>query len=221
MALDPSSFFDPVALVIVLAGTALATLARSGWHDAVAAIRAAFALVRPNVDADANRAVLARAVSEVRRHGVLRADVPTPPDAALADALDTLIRSGSTGAMQTAFSAARVHRTNMRTRTAAVFEQAGELAPAFGLVGTLFSMTQLAPMAGSDAGAATFGAIATAVLSSLYGVLGAHLVCLPLAEAIVRRGERAETLREKLIDWLAHEVISALPQTRFTLKPAA
>ncbi len=221
MVTDASSLFDPAALAIVLAGTVLATLARTGLRDARAAIRAALNLASRDFDDADNRASLARTVSAVRRHGLLAADVTAPPDPALASALDALVRSGSTGAMQAAQDAARAQRTSDRTRAALVFEQAGELAPAFGLVGTLFSMTQLAPVAGGDASAATFGAIATAVLSSLYGVLGAHLVCLPLAQAIMRRGERAEAARDVLIEWLCQEISGALPQTRLTLRPAA
>ncbi len=221
MLTNPASLFDPSALVIVLAGTALATLMRAGWRKAAAAMWAVLCLARRDFDSDANRAALARTLGAVRRHGMLGAEVTIPPDPALASALDTLIRTGSTGAMHAAHAAAREARTIACARAATVFEQAGELAPAFGLVGTLYSMTQLAPVAGADAGAATFGAIATAVLSTLYGVLAAHLVCLPLAEAIVRKGERAEQAHDALMEWLGTEVAGALPQPRVTLRTVA
>ncbi len=221
MLTDPASLFDPSALAIVLAGTTLATVARAGWRNMGAAIGAALSLARRDFNTDANRAALARTLGAVRRHGMLGAEVTVPPDPALASAIDTLIRTGSTGAMRAAYAAAREARTIACARAATVFEQAGELAPAFGLVGTLYSMTQLAPVAGADAGAATFGAIATAVLSTLYGVLAAHLVCLPLAEAIARNGERAEEARDALIEWLGTEVAGALPQPRVTLRTVA
>ncbi|MEL7446519.1 MAG: hypothetical protein AAGK02_12030, partial [Pseudomonadota bacterium] len=50
--------------------------------------------------------------------------------------------------------------------------------------------------------AATIASLATAVLSTLYGVLSAHLVFLPLAMAIDRQGEHEEQARDRLVEWL-------------------
>jgi chemotaxis protein MotA len=92
-----------------------------------------------------------------------------------------------------------------------VFDYAGELGPVFGLVGTLFAITQLVPGAASAAAVddptiTTLAAVGTAVLSSLYGVLTAHLVCIPVAHAIERKGEREEDARSRLAEWLACEI---------------
>jgi hypothetical protein len=101
-----------------------------------------------------------------------------------------------------------------RVSAAQVFVWAGELAPVFGLIGTLYGFTQLAPASGAGAIAATMGAIATAVLSTLYGALLAHLLCHPLAGAIERHGLARERAREALADWFAEQIAAPPPPLR-------
>jgi len=113
--------------------------------------------------------------------------------------------------MRDVHEAARGDRIDRHARAARVFEQAGELAPVFGLVGTLFAMTQIASGLSIDTGTSAFAAIATAVLSSLYGVLSANLVFLPMAQAIARRSQREEEARADLADWLAEELADVVP----------
>lgn len=221
-----ASLFDPSALVVVVAGTLLATFARVGWSDLILAIRKAAVLPTNAFDAQANRIALARWVRDAQKSGLLSADQPAPPDPVFARALELLIRSGSISAFERVHQEADSQRQTSTSRAAYVFEQAGELAPVFGLVGTLFAMTQIAPSIEGDAGAATFGAIATAVLSSLYGVLTAHLVFLPLASAVVRRAEKEAEAREELVRWFCDEldgVVQGQPASGSltSLKPAA
>jgi chemotaxis protein MotA len=52
-------------------------------------------------------------------------------------------------------------------------------------------------------------AVSTAVLTSLYGALIAHLVCFPLASAIERRGLADDAAREALADWFIAQLGSA------------
>ncbi len=214
-----AALFDPIALTIVLAGTLIATLARSGLGDVSLAGRSLIALIRPGFDEDANRTAIARWARAIKERGVLGAESAMPSDADLALAISALVRTGSINAMQAAQSEASGQRLRERGRAVRVFEQAGELAPVFGLVGTLFSMTQMAPAPDVATGAATdalthsltMGAIATAVLSSLYGVLAAHFLFLPLAHAVARRSQMEDDAREDLMAWLSNEIEDAVP----------
>jgi chemotaxis protein MotA len=76
----------------------------------------------------------------------------------------------------------------------------------FGLIGTLYGLTQLAPGGAGNASLAIMGAVSSAVLTSLYGALLAHLVCHPLASAIERRGAADEHAREALADWFTQQL---------------
>lgn len=221
-----TSLFDPNALTVVLVGTLLATVARAGLSDFGIALRGAAGLLGKAYDADANRTALARWAGDAHRRGMLGADQPDPPDRVLMRALNQLVRTGSITAFKRVHHDAAIPRRSAAARATNVFEQAGELAPVFGLVGTLFAMTQIAPGVGGDPAAATFAAIATAVLSSLYGVLSAHLVFLPLAGAVSRRSDKEAEARDTLVEWFCEEISDLAYEGPAraglsTLKPAA
>ena len=201
-----SSLIDPGAFAIVVAGTTLACAARCGWRDFGAAMREASGLLRRDFDAEANRKALARAISAIRRDGSHRASPPLPPDRALALMLETYLRHGSLEALHRTRRCERALDEARRVTAAQVFVWAGELAPVFGLIGTLYAFTGLAPVRGEDALALTMAGIATAVLSTLYGALLAHLACYPLAGAIERRGLARERERAALAEWFAEQI---------------
>lgn len=218
---DLASLIDPGAFAIVVAGTTLATIARTGWQGCLHAAQTGLGIGQETFDESANRSALARMTVAIRRGGVRGAQEPLPPDRLLARAVDVLVRSGSIRAMQESHAQASAQRAADQARAAAAFEEAGELSPVFGLVGTLFAMTQIAPAAPAEATAATFGAIASAVLSSLYGVLAAHFVYLPIANSIARRSKAEHAARDALLEWLIGEIADVVPITGSALKPAA
>ncbi|UAB78720.1 MotA/TolQ/ExbB proton channel family protein [Erythrobacter sp. SCSIO 43205] len=205
--LEPfTKLLDANALVIVLVGTVLATLARQGWHDFTIAVPAAFGLLSKGFDVDATRAALARTVGEINRLGHLGAEPVDPPDKATTELLNAYIRTGSIEAMLKLARSQRLQREINSVAATRVFENAGELAPVFGLVGTLFAITQLVPDVSASAAETVMGSVAGAVLSTLYGVLSAHLIFYPLARAIERKGDREETERTMLLDWFESEL---------------
>ncbi|WP_086739927.1 MotA/TolQ/ExbB proton channel family protein [Erythrobacter colymbi] len=201
-----SSLFDPGALAIVVAGTVLATVARTGWRDFGEALRSAGGLLRRGFSSEANRKALAQAVSAIQRDGPRRADPMLPPDRALGLMLETYLRHGALEPLASIRRAERALDEARRVNAAQVFGWAGELAPVFGLIGTLYGFTQLTPHPDAAATTTIMAAISTAVLTSLYGALIAHLVCYPVASAIERRGNDDEREREALADWFVAQI---------------
>ncbi len=213
-----SSLLDLGAFGIVVAGTLAACAVRSGWRDFAAALHAASQLLKPGFDAEANRKALAKAIAAIDRQGAHRASPDLPPDRVLAHMVEACLRHFSLEAARNARlteQASSEARCNTAVR---VFTVAGELAPVFGLVGTLVGFTQLGTPSAGEPMASTMAAIATAVLSTLYGALLAHFVCFPLAGAIERRGDFASRQREILGNWFAERVAASLaPQSAKTL----
>ncbi len=197
---------DANALIIVLVGTLLATLARQGWHDFAIAVPAAIGLLAKGFEAHATRSALARTVGEINRLGHLGANPIDPPDGPTTKLLNAYIRSGSIEAMLKLARTQRLKREIRNVAAVKVYENAGELAPVFGLVGTLFAITQLMPDLNASASEIVMSSVAGAVLSTLYGVLSAHLIFYPLARAIERKGDREETERNILLDWFESEL---------------
>lgn len=204
-----SSLFDPGAFTIVVAGTLLACAARCGWLAFGRALHAAAGLTRHSFDPEANRRALALALSAIRQDGLYRVNPAMPPDRALALMLKTFLRHGAVEGAQSARRAERARAAARRLNAAQVFATAGDLAPVFGLIGTLFALTQLDAATGSDATRLTVAAMAAAVLSTLYGALLAHLLFFPLASAIERRGIAEEQAREALADWFIAQLPGA------------
>ncbi|MEM1051693.1 MAG: MotA/TolQ/ExbB proton channel family protein [Pseudomonadota bacterium] len=202
-----TSLLDPMALAIVLIGTVLATLAREGAQDIGLAVTAGLKLGRKGFDAGSTRSALARTVGEINRLGHLGAEPFDPPDIATTKLLNAYIRSGSINAMLELARRQRLERETFSVAAARVYETAGELAPVFGLVGTLFAITQLMPEMQSSSVNIVMASVAGAVLSSLYGVLAAHLLFHPLARAIERRSDREESERSLLLQWFEGELI--------------
>lgn len=202
-----SSLFDPGALAIVVSGTVLATVARCGWREFGAALQAASALTRRGFRREANRKALALAARAIQHDGHHRADPALPPDRMLGLMVETYLRHGALDALASVRRAEGARHEARRASAAQVFVWAGELAPVFGLVGTLYGLTQLAPLGdGVNAATTIMTAVSTAVLTSLYGALIAHLVCFPLASGIERRGVDDARDREALADWFIAQI---------------
>lgn len=221
MAGELSHMIDGAAFAIVCAGTALATATSCGWSALAAAWRELVRLPLVGLDIEANQAALASCARAIQRDGPLRARIALPPDPWLSAHVERFLRARPQEELLSARRAERAERDRTRKLAARTLESAGELAPVFGLVGTLFAITQLPPAPGGDPVQSMLAGIATAVLSTLYGVLLAQFVCIPLARAILRKGEREERQREALIGWFARCLDDTGHAARARVKEAA
>lgn len=205
--MDFSTLIDGPAALIVGGGTLLATVLRSGMKDCRTTLRQVVGLRRQGFDLDHTRAELALQVQEIGRDGLLRAVPHHSGDAEFDEASDALIGQRSVAGLLDAHEAHRSRRLAASERAVRTLAQAAELAPVFGLAGTLISLSQL-PAEGIARGAFA-GSIAMAVTTTLYGLLAANLLLAPLARAIERKAEAEEAQRQEVTDWLAAQVEAA------------
>lgn len=210
--MDLASLLDPASAAIVVTGTALATVLRCGLGNCRAAICALTQLGRKRFDAEGTRAEMAVQVQEIRQDGLLRARPHTFGDRAFNEAADAMIGGRSVKALIATHEAYKARRTEFARRASTTLAQASELAPVFGLAGTLISLSQM-PASGIEQGA--YGdAISMAVLTTLYGLLLANFVLAPLARLIERSAAAEELERDRIIDWLAWQIDRTLPRQR-------
>ncbi len=209
--MDLLSFADSTSAAIVLGGTLVATLLRCGFGDCAQALRALAAALGvtgpPRFDGARVRSRLAVQVQDIHKHGMIGAHPQHFDDPEFDEATDALIGHRSLDALLAAHD---MHRARRQARTAiavGTLAQAAELAPVFGLAGTLISLGKL-PANGLDRGA-YMAAIAMAVHATLYGLIAANLVLAPLARLVERRASREEAERQGLVDWLAHALAPA------------
>lgn len=207
MAFDP--LLDGLSATIVLGGTGLATVLRSGPRELAHTAQALAALFRPRFSAEQAKAGLASQVAAICRDGVLRVSPRHIGDVEFDEATDALIRARSVDPLVERHAAHRRHRLAQSNAAVRTLAQAAELGPVFGMVGTLVSLAGL-PRDGLDP-AALNGAIAMAVVTTLYGLLLANIVLAPLARAIERHAQEEEQARQEVIDWLTSQLSPAMP----------
>jgi chemotaxis protein MotA len=200
---------DGPSAAIVFGGTLVATVLRAGLGDCRYSLVKLAQLGGKRFDADAARAELAQQVQEIRKDGLLRAVPHQYGDREFDEATEALIGARSVSALLAAHEKHKTRRLGESTRAVRTLAQAAELAPVFGLAGTLISLSQL-PQDGLAKGAIG-AAISMAVLTTLYGLLAANLLLAPLARMVERRALAEERARQQLIDWLADQVSDACP----------
>lgn len=215
--MNVQSLIDPTSAAIVMGGTCVATVLRCGLADCRIALECLMALGRKRFNAEQARSELAIHVQAIRRDGLLRAQPHHFEDAELDDAWDGLAETHSLTGLRDAHRNHRDKRQERNQRAVDTFVQAAELAPVFGLAGTLISLSQLS-VGGPDSSDFT-GAIGMAVLTTLYGLLLGNIVLAPLARTVERRGYAEEYERQQVVDWLEAQIAPAAPQLQ-DVKPA-
>jgi chemotaxis protein MotA len=209
-AMQFESLIDPASAAIVVGGTLVATFLRSGVTDCRVAIAAVWALFRPRFQANRARAQLATHVQAIRRDGLIRAASHHIGDAEFDEACDDLAHSHSLPVLRDVHRRHRERRQERNARAVDTFAQAAELAPVFGLAGTLVSLSQLSSTA---AGQLDFtAAIGMAVLTTLYGLLLGNIIMAPLARLIERAAMGEERERQDVVDWLDAQIAPAVPR---------
>lgn len=215
--MDITTLLDPASAAIVLGGTLLATALGSGRHELAASARCLAHLREPSFCYETARAEIARDVEAMRTDGLVRARPLRSRDSEIAEVGDALIHDRSLASLMEAHDRFRRQRSALRDMALRPLNLAAEMGPVFGMAGTLVSLSQMQPGAGP--GGDVLGGLAMAVLTTLYGLLLAHLVCNPLARLVARRGEQEEDERQQLIDWLARQVAPACPPPPRTSAP--
>jgi chemotaxis protein MotA len=207
--MDIASFVDARSATVVFGGTLVATVLRCGLEDCGRALTAIATIGRPRFDADKVRAELAIQVQEIRAEGILRAPAHAMGDSEFDEVSGTLIGRRSIPALLAAHESHKAQRMAFNNSAVRTLAQSSELAPVFGLAGTLLSLGLLPRTGISSADYAS--TISMAVLATLYGLLLAHLVLAPLACIVNRRATSEETERQKILDWLADQVAAIIP----------
>lgn len=206
--MDFLNLLDGPAAAIVMGGTALGTILRCGWRNSFAAVGTLLAVPAMRFNAQRTRAELAVQIQDICKDGILRAKPHHFGDREFDEVADTLIERRSISALLEKHQAHRERRLARSEVAVSTLNQAAELAPVFGLVGTLVSLSQLPS---SDAAGANLlsTSIPMAIVTTLYGLLTANLLFSPLARLVERRAASEETQRQQLVDWLAEELRSS------------
>lgn len=200
MILDASTlmiFFDPVALAIVGGGTLLATAARGPLGDTINAIRALPVLVRRPFDFGPARAELARAERVAHATSLLAVDPQLLKDPDVARGVEAVVDGATPDQVESLLDRLREERSERHAVVQDFWAAAAEAAPAMGMVGTLVGLVRMFRL--MDDPATIGGAMAIALLATLYGALFANLVAAPIAARLRRLARAEENERRALV----------------------
>ena len=220
--MTPGTFLDPLALAIVGGGTLLATLLRSPLRDVARAVAALPALARPRFAAEPLLAQVAALARIARRHGAIALDRSVITDPDLAAAVAGIVDGHPTERIASGLAEARLRRIERHAAAADVWAGAAEAAPAMGMVGTLVGL--VAMFTSMTDPQAIGGAMAVALLATLYGALVANLLAAPVANRLraaarIEAAER-ERLAAPLIELAEREAPRSVRPVHFSPAPA-
>ena len=168
-ALVPGTFLDPLAIGIVLGGTALAMVLRNRLADVGRALAALSVLWRRPFSADALLGQIAAQERIAHRHGLFSLDRAVIADPDMAAAIEIAVDGASPEQVERLVCDRVTARAERHRAAIEVWTGAAEAAPAMGLIGTILGLVQ---MFASMQDPETIGAaMAVALLATLYGAL--------------------------------------------------
>lgn len=205
-------FLDPVAIAIVGGGTLIATILRTPSRDLVRSVVALKCLPRMPFDAGALVTQVEALTRISARHGVMQLDRSVIRDADVSAAIAAVVDGAGADSVARLIEDRRTARYERQRAAAEMWAGAAELAPAMGMVGTLIGLVRLFTTMSDPA--AIGGAMAIAVLATLYGALLGNLVFLPIATRLKRLARAEYIERGRLAAPLATLAAREAPRTR-------
>lgn len=185
---------QPMAFIIVIGGTFCATVLNFDKTTLLIAIKKAINIFRQQ---KTNREDIIREIMQLsiyaRKNGLLSlgAVIPEVKDNFLARGLQLVVDLGNPQLIYDILSSEISYEEEEELVSSRVFEALGGYAPTFGLVGAVFGLINV--MKDLSAIDTLGNGIATAFVSTLYGVGIANLVFLPIA------GNLKQKTREKML----------------------
>jgi len=187
---------DPAALAIVCGGTVLAVALRSPLGELARAIGALRTLGRSRFDAEPLLAQITALDRIAKRHGVLALDRSVITDPDIKTAIAAIVDGAGGPAIRVLVDHRRLARVERHLAVADIWSGAADVAPAMGMVGTLIGLARM--FATMSDPSAIGGAMAIALLATLYGALIANLIAAPITNRL-RTNARAEAFERARI----------------------
>lgn len=182
-------FIDAIALGIVVGGTALALVLRTPVGEVGRAIAALRTLGRRRFDAGPLMMQVDALSRIAGRHGIMTLDRSVIADPDVAAAVADIVDGREADAVAATLAEARDRRAERHRSAADFWASAAEIAPAMGMIGTLVGLVHM--FLRMQDPATIGGAMAIALLTTLYGAVLASLIAMPIA-ARLRRNARTE-----------------------------
>lgn len=190
-------FVDIVSILIVIGGGICAVMVRFGISDLANAFK-----VAGNAFTD-KRSPMGEVIDKIeelatlaRKEGLLALERVTFDEVFLQKGINYLVDGADSEQLQTLLYTDLSNTGNRHESGAKIFAALGDALPAFGMIGTLVGLVNM--LANMDDPASIGPAMATALLTTLYGAVLANLIAIPISDKLGLRAAQ-EAARKNLI----------------------
>lgn len=193
-------FFNPAALLLVIAGSLLVALLQVGG-EAVRRLPASLGPLlraRPRADRDAARRAMVRVEHVAHFKGVACADRVATTGAFLKHAVDEFANAPNVVHFERWVAEELLGRTERHGATVRGWNAIADAAPALGMAGTIIGLIRM--FAAMDDPSAIGPAMAMALLTTLYGVVLANMVAGPVAARLALLSDMEIAWQRELLD---------------------
>jgi chemotaxis protein MotA len=191
-------FLDPLALAIVGGGTLAAMVLRTPARDVVRGFSALRLLGRRRFDAGPLLTQIAALTRIAKRHGVIALDRSVIEDPDVAAAAAAIVDGAGPEDVAALLRHLQTARTERHRAAFELWSGAAEAAPAMGMIGTLVGLVRMFTAMRDPS--AIGGAMAIALLTTLYGAALANLIAVPVAARLKRKARNEAQERARIVD---------------------
>lgn len=181
-----SQLVQATAAMIVFGGTLGATLLSSTMEEFTGAVHAATRLFITNVTLDGEGIVkqVLELAAKARKEGLLSLEgmIPSIKDPFLATNLRHIVDGYDPNVLKELMEDHIAHEEEKQMAIAKVFETAGGFSPTVGIIGAVLGLIHV--MSNLSDSSKLGAGIAVAFVATVYGVGGANLVLLPMANKL-------------------------------------
>ena len=188
------AFYDAASIMIVFGGTFGAAMVQHSREEIMGlfqVIRVAFVETRHSPQAIIR--ILVGMAEKARREGLLslEAEVLEVDNAFLQKGIQLVVDGTDPELVRNVLEIENAFLQERHYAGQQILESMGNYAPAFGMIGTLIGLIQM--LTGLDSPESVGPGMATALLTTFYGVVAANLMFLPMAGKLRMRSDKGGT----------------------------
>ncbi|WP_111642699.1 flagellar motor protein PomA [Marinimicrobium alkaliphilum] len=192
-------FVNPASLVIVIGGSTFAVMAKYSLGQYFGAFKVAGkSFVFKNDDPMDLIDEIVDLADNARKGGLLSLENREVSNPFLAKGIQLLVDGHEADVVRTMLQKDKSLAEQRHYNGSSIFASLGEVAPAMGMIGTLIGL--VAMLANMDDPKAIGPAMAIALLTTLYGVLLANAIFLPIADKLKLRAAEESMNKNMIID---------------------
>ena len=195
------AFYDAASIMIVFGGTFGAAMVQHSREEIMGlfqVIRVAFVETRHSPQAIIR--ILVGMAEKARREGLLslEAEVLEVDNAFLQKGIQLVVDGTDPELVRNVLEIENAFLQERHYAGQQILESMGNYAPAFGMIGTLIGLIQM--LTGLDSPESVGPGMATALLTTFYGVVAANLMFLPMAGKLRMRSDKEVLMRQIIVE---------------------